>query len=193
MGKDDDRGILSISYDKGQREARLDYYTVPYRTFTKLITWEDHFTLVCENTLDVINSKTQDVPFPKGLWADTHDLIYSMCIQRMPFNFSQKLYALTGEFPSLIYRPLGATPPTTSGPPEASILMLLARLEMMPTPDLVAREVDRLFNYINRYYVRNHEDMATVHENVRQAWTLMDWPAIVGKVISWRIRHVVLH
>jgi len=182
--KDDIRQMLSVKYDKGQREATLDYYTVPYRTFTKLVTWEDHITMVCEKTLEIINLKTLSLPLPKGLWAETHDLIYSMCIQRMPFNFSQKLHAQTAQFPAVIYRTLSATPPSASDPPEKSLLMFLARLEMMPSPDLVAREVDRLYNYINRYYVRNHDDVDTIHENVRRGWALMDWPGIVEKIIE---------
>merc|ERR1711964_771830 len=54
----------------------------------------------------------------------------------------------------------------------------------MGTPQVVAGEVDRMFNYLNRFHVRNHEGTPTVQEKVLEGWALMDWSGIVKTILA---------
>merc|ERR1712096_226411 len=57
------------------------------------------------------------------------------------------------------------------------------RLRGMPDSHLIAKEVDRLFCYINRYYVQNNS-AAPVREKVLEGWALMDWDSIVDCILE---------
>merc|ERR1711964_103762 len=57
--------------------------------------------------------------------------------------------------------------------------------QLLEVPDayLIAQEVDRLFSYVNRYYVQNHA-VSTVRDKVLEGWALTDFGAIVDTIIK---------
>merc|ERR1711964_73121 len=177
--KNDQTQKLTIRYSKGSKTAQLDYFTVPYRTYVTLFQW-GHHKKVQENALKILACKGKGAAVPRDLWSETLDLIYSMCIQRRPFNYSVKLHQHSADYPKLVYGSL--TPPSAG---RMGLIEFAERLKNVPTPETVAREIDRLFNYINRYYVANHADeISPIYTTVMNAWALMNWSTIVSGVIE---------
>lgn len=102
---------------------------------------------------------------PKGLLHETINLIFQMCTQGEPFNYSSQLYEMTSEFPS-IYKSLIATKPALPD------LMVFAR--RLPDPRSLAAEVRRVFGYLNNYFVRNSEN-PSVEANVLKSCRELKW------------------
>lgn len=180
---DDENKKLIVQYNSGKRQESIHYWEVPKRIATEIgITdWSKHQEVV-QAALKIIRCKAigQSVPQDEGLWHSTYDLIYKMAIQHVPFNYSDRLYKLASGFLEKMYSPLWNI---ESSRHDEFLKEFLHILQKMPSPHLIAKEIDRLFDYLNRFYVPN-TDNPTVKEKVLQSWALIDWTSIVNRIIE---------
>merc|ERR1711964_309901 len=138
-----------------------------------------HDKKIRKGVLKILDCKARGTMLPSGLWMEIHDLIFSMCHQCEPFNFSERVYRATADYPKLLYSSL--TPKATD---VDSLHEFVERMKTVPRPEILAKEIERVYHYLSRFYIptKNYD---SINKNVLNAWALMDWSDIVDKTIAF--------
>jgi len=174
MSTDDDKKNKKEEKDKDKKDKKKSNEPVPDgQTISLKDGWKKIYEVGVKPFFDRVEGVDNPEAFdktsiPQKQYITTYDTIFSMCIQREPFNFSSPLYQKHSEALTQYFQ-TSFVPALQKAKEQHGLVFLKEWVKRWRCNKWAVDGMTRMFMYLDRFHVPNSEDLLNTSE---QGYTL---------------------